>query len=223
LPSGVSHAPGRTVCCRLAPRKPAAERGNQGEYRPTEAAAFTLLELLVVAALVAILIGLLLSALQKVREAANRLRCMNNLRQIGVAALHHESVYGRLPGGGWTGRWLGEPDRGTDRTQPGGWIYQLLRFLDQDNLAAWGAGLPRAQQLDINVQRASRPVALLICPSRRSVGPFPNAESNRYYNAAGLPALLAHSDYAACATDQNFYDEPHGNAMSLTVAYWCDR
>jgi prepilin-type processing-associated H-X9-DG protein len=168
-------------------------------------------ELMVVVAIVAILFGLLLPAIQKVREAAHSVQCINNLKQLGIAALNHESVYGRLPGGGWTGRWLGEPDRGTDRTQPGGWIYQLLRFMEQDSLAAWGTGLPRAQQLEINSQRASLPVPLLICPSRRGIGPFPNAEANQYYNGAGIPALLAHSDYAACATDQNFYDEPLGN------------
>jgi hypothetical protein len=128
--------------------------------------------------------------------------CMNHLKQIGLAALQHESVYGRFPGGGWTGRWLGELDRGTDRNQPGGWIYQLLRFMEQDNLAAWGAGLSRAQQLNMNSQRASHPVAMLICPSRRGIGPFSNDGANRYFNGAGLPELLAHSDYAACATDR---------------------
>jgi prepilin-type processing-associated H-X9-DG protein/prepilin-type N-terminal cleavage/methylation domain-containing protein len=171
---------------------------------------FTLLELLVIVAIVAVLLGLLLPAIQKIRETANRVRCVNNLKQIGLAALNHESVYGRLPGGGWTSRWLGEPDRGTDRNQPGGWIYQLLRFLEEDSQATWGAGLPRAQQLAINSQRAGRPLRLLICPSRRGIGPFPNAQSNGYFNGAGLPDLLAHSDYAACATDQNFYDEPLG-------------
>jgi hypothetical protein len=125
--------------------------------------------------------------------------------------LNHESVYRRLPGGGWTGRWLGEPDRGTDRHQPGGWIYQLLRFMGQDGLAAWGAGLPRAQQLEINGQRANRPVRLLICPSRRSIGPFPNAEGNAYFNCATPPALRAHSDYAACAGDQSYRVEAGGD------------
>jgi prepilin-type N-terminal cleavage/methylation domain-containing protein len=116
---------------------------RRGESRLRKAAGFTLVELLVVVAIVAVLIGLLLPAIQKIREAAHRVQCRNNLKQIGLAALNHESVYGRLPGGGWTGRWLGEPDRGTGRPQPGGWIYQLLRFIEQDNLAAWGAGLPR--------------------------------------------------------------------------------
>src|SRR5262249_42466556 len=114
-------------------------------------------------------------------------------------------------GAGWTGRWLGEPDRGTDRRQPGGWIYQLLRFMEQDSLASWGAGLPRDQQLQLNCQLASRTLAVMICPSRRSKGPFPNAESNAYVNCDSIPQWLAHSDYAACATDQSFYDEPKGD------------
>jgi prepilin-type N-terminal cleavage/methylation domain-containing protein/prepilin-type processing-associated H-X9-DG protein len=172
--------------------------------------AFTLLELLVVLALLAVITGLLLPALQAAREAANRIHCVNNLKQIGIAALNHESIHGRLPGGGWTGRWLGEPDRGTDQNQPGGWIYQLLPFIEQDHLAAWGARLPRDQQLQLNSQLSSRPIPLFNCPSRRSSGPFPNAESHWYYNAAPTPPLLAHSDYAACASDLKHF-EPEGD------------
>jgi prepilin-type N-terminal cleavage/methylation domain-containing protein/prepilin-type processing-associated H-X9-DG protein len=101
--------------------------------------AFTLIELLVVIAIIAILVGLLLPAVQKVREAANRISCANNLKQMALAAHNHESTYGSLPTAGeannynWN-RTLVGGSPATGAGQAWGWAYQILPFMEQSSL-----------------------------------------------------------------------------------------
>ena len=117
---------------------------------------FTLVELLVVITIIGILVALLLPAVQAAREAARRLQCANNVKQLALAALSHESAITFFPTGGWDKVWLGHPDRGFGKSQPGGWIYNVLPFIEQEALhdlaqaaAAWPfkmpthSGLPR--------------------------------------------------------------------------------
>ena len=119
---------------------------------------FTLIELLVVIAIIAILIGLLVPAVQKVREAAARTQCINNLKQMGVAVHMHHDTFKALPTGGTT-PWAAPTFNGgnpyTGNKQEAGWCYQILPFIEQT--ALWKTSNPWAN-----------PVTIFSCPSRRA-------------------------------------------------------
>ena len=99
---------------------------------------FTLIELLVVIAIIAVLIALLVPAVQKVREASSRARCQNNLKQIGLAVLSHNDTYKFIPSGGttWTipPTYLAAGRPAIGHAQEGGWVFPLLPFLEATEL-----------------------------------------------------------------------------------------
>ncbi len=148
--------------------------------------AFTLIELLVVIAIIALLMALLLPAIQKVREAANKMLCASNMRQLGIAAHNYHGDYNKLPPG-WYGQLNGVNGFDPNYTQGPyvGIIVPLLPYIEADNLRkllvrggsgpltqldlslntvspAWWLGSPGGVQ-NLNVAQAK--IKMLLCPS----------------------------------------------------------
>ena len=119
---------------------------------------FTLIELLVVITIISILMGMMLPAVQKAREAAYRISCGNNLKQIGLAIHHYENVNGYIP-----------PSRISEGYAT--WMVLILPYMEQDNLyRQWDLSKPYYDQNP--VARLSR-VPNYFCPSRRTAGTGP--------------------------------------------------
>lgn len=170
---------------------------NNRTIRPR--AAFTLIELLVVIAIIAILIALLVPAVQKVREAANRSQCQNNMRQVGIAMHNHHNAIGVLPQG------VAESPSNSSNWGHGTWQVAVLPYVEQAELREQYFGYGQNSPLyhdPANLNGASsKTIPTLLCPSSNS--PNPNGWNN---GNAGLPKCSYHNyvvNYGNTACDES--------------------
>jgi len=167
---------------------------------------FTLVELLVVITIIAILIALLLPAVQAAREAARQTQCKNNLKQIALACLNVENAHGIFPSSGWSSVWTGDPLRGYGKLQPGGWIYQILPYVEGENV--WSLpddgdpeNITPLQKAGAGIMSQS-PLAVMNCPTRRAATLYPYIQDFFWDLRNGdTKTLVARSDYAANSGD----------------------
>jgi prepilin-type N-terminal cleavage/methylation domain-containing protein len=184
------------------------QRVGNGRFARAQSHGFTLVELLVVIAIIGILVGLLLPAVQAAREAARRAQCENHLKQIGLGFLSHESTHKILPGAGWSPWYVGDPMFGAGRKQPGGWMYQILPFIEEQALYDMpGDGqktVVTKQQKDAAVIMQQTPVAVFNCPSRRPAKAYSVSDLTQPLwtpiNSSTMTAV-ARGDYAANSGD----------------------
>ncbi|MDO4574202.1 MAG: DUF1559 domain-containing protein [Planctomycetia bacterium] len=205
-----------------------ASRSGSNRRQPLCAAphpgpGFTLVELLVVIAIIGMLVGLLLPAVQQAREAARQMQCNNNLRQLGLACLNHESSQKALPSSGWLWQWEGDPDLGF-RYQCGSWAYSLLPFVEQQ--AMWALGQDGIW--DINdvqkqgaLERMQMPVATFYCPSRRQAIAYPLNQQTCHNGNRGEATVSGKNDYAGNTGDT--YNVWYGNYSTIRSGYNTDR
>lgn len=164
--------------------------------RRSIASGLTIVELVVVMAVIGILIALILPAVNGAREAARNLTCESHLKQLGLAMLQHHDTQKSFPSGGWGYLWMPDPDRGSGRAQPGSWAYGLLPYLEESRLGKLGRGQTGSGKSQAVAEIMQEPLGLFLCPTRHDTQLYPYDEPRELRNCPQL-TQAPKSDYAA--------------------------
>ncbi len=192
-----SHIPGRSVDLLISTFRgepatiPSSAYQRQVEY----SAGLTLIEVIVAVAILSILISLSLPAVQAARESARKTTCQNNLRQIALAAHQFHTVHRHLPTNGWGFAWIGSATRGADKNQPGGWVFQLLPFMEQEPLYHSTSVFDTVSHRAALGRLTQAPIPLMKCPTRPTLALGDQSTVFAYRNADTLPTVTR-TDYA---------------------------
>lgn len=164
----------------------------------TSKRAFTLIEMLVVIAVIGILMAMLLPAVNTARESARRTTCNNNLKQMGLAVANYEMQNRVYPASGWVYVFSGDADMGVGKKQPGSWAFAILPFLEQNQLYVMTSNNNINEPHRAGIRKVNQtPLPVFNCPSRRpsqtydGYSPLWNGEGDENHN-------IAKGDYGAC-------------------------
>jgi prepilin-type N-terminal cleavage/methylation domain-containing protein/prepilin-type processing-associated H-X9-DG protein len=177
---------------------------------------FTLVELLVVIAIIGILVALLLPAVQAARESSRRTKCQNHLKQIGLAFHNHHDTMGFFPSGGWGWNWVGDPNRGFDQKQPGGWVFNCLPFMEGGNIHGMGTSKTATDLEQALARMVQTPIDTMNCPSRRMARLYPTPYAS-FNTGSSLITPVAKTDYSANCGDFTRIEIDGGPAAGSTT------
>jgi prepilin-type N-terminal cleavage/methylation domain-containing protein/prepilin-type processing-associated H-X9-DG protein len=184
---------------------------------------FTLLELLVVVGIIAVLAAMLFPAIQRLREVANRTKCVNNLHQIGIAMTGHFGTHQCFPTNGGTiganrynlasasggpGNYMwgmGDPTQGA-KAQPGSWAYAILPFMEETNSFT-------------NANNYSVAVSVLMCPSRARINPqaVPDSDGFFFYTHQDMVANVPMNPWGKTDYAGNYLMMPNRGTTDLRI------
>ena len=200
--------------------------GAVGSTERSLRAGFSLVELMIVVTVIGILTAMLLPAVEHAREAARQSACSHNLARLADGMIRHEAALGYYPAAGWSPEWLGVADRPSDVSQPGGWAFNVLSYIDgrrvrdiaayssssttssgqgngKGNTGTTGGGNDKALDAAIKAaytSLATNSLGVFNCPSRRTSAPTAVLSTLSFRTPASTLLTLTkatRSDYAA--------------------------